>query len=64
MDSSESFTSKWGWIGWVDAVSETCHCPWDDVWKMTAVEFLNIVCYARDRQEMHKREIERWKRRH
>ena len=31
---------------------------------MTALEFLNVVCYARDKQEMRRREIEKWKRRH
>lgn len=31
---------------------------------MTAVEFLNIVCYSKDKSEYMKRRLEEWKRRH
>lgn len=31
---------------------------------MTAMEFLNIVCYARDKAEWEKQKIEQWKRTH
>lgn len=55
---------KWGWLAWVDMVSNTCRCSWDDVFRKSAVEFLNIVCYSRDKAEEEKRNIERWKRRH
>lgn len=55
---------KWGWIAWVDTVSETCRCSWNDVFRKPAMEFLNIVCYTRDKNEERKRSIEAWKRRH
>lgn len=31
---------------------------------MTAMEFLNIICYAKDREERDRRALEDWKRRH
>lgn len=58
------FAGKWGWISCIDSVSETCKCDWDKVWEMKAIEFLNILCYARDKREEEKRRIEEWKRRH
>lgn len=48
----------------MDAVSETLRCSWDDVWRMTAIEFLNILCYRRDKDEREKKEIEKWKNSH
>lgn len=38
-------------------------CSWDDVWKMAAVEFLNVVCYRRDKGEEERRQLEKWKKR-
>lgn len=48
----------------MDAVSETCRCSWDDVWKMTAIEFLNIISYRKDKAERERAELERWKNTH
>lgn len=31
---------------------------------MSALEFLNVLGYARDKAEKRRREIEEWKRRH
>ncbi len=45
-------------------MSETTRSPWDDVWRMTAVEFLNILSYRADKSEKEKADIERWKRTH
>ena len=64
VEDETGFAAKWGWVAWVDAVSETCRCSWEEVWRMEVMEFLNIVCYARDKAEERKRSIERWKRRH
>jgi hypothetical protein len=45
-------------------VSNTIHSSWDEVWRMDVVEFLNIMCYIRDKAEKEKEDIERWKRTH
>lgn len=31
---------------------------------MTAMEFLNILCYSKDREERDRKALEDWKRRH
>ena len=63
-DAGNPFQDKWGWIANVDEVSETCRCSWDDVWHMSAIEFLNIICYRRDKAAKDKEELEKWKREH
>lgn len=55
---------KWGWIANIDAVSETCRISWDDVTRMTAMEFLNILSYRKDKSASEKAELERWKNTH
>lgn len=60
----DTFSVKWGWIANVDAVAETCRCSWDDVWKMCVIEFLNLLCYRKDKMEKEKMEIEQWKKSH
>lgn len=37
-------------------------CEWDKVWKMPAIEFLNIICYRHDKAEQERMELERWKK--
>lgn len=39
-------------------------CSWDDVLRGTALEFLNVICYARDKAAHEKEELERWRRTH
>ena len=36
---------------------------WDDVYRMPAVEFLNVVCYRRDKAEEERMQMEKWKKR-
>jgi hypothetical protein len=56
--------SKWGWVQCVDAVSDTCRCSWDAVWEMGIIEFFNILCYRKDKQEQEKRSLEKWRKTH
>lgn len=53
---------KWGWVNLVDKVSQTCRCSWDDVWRMTALEFLNIVSYYKDKTAEEQRALEEFKK--
>lgn len=39
-------------------------CSWDDVWKKPAIEFLNVLAYRKDKDQMEKELMERWKRTH
>jgi len=56
--------NRWGWIANVDAVSETCRCSWDDVWRLKAMEFLNILAYRRDKIAKETKDIEEYKNTH
>mgnify|MGYP003289428349 CR=1 FL=1 len=48
----------------IDRVSEITRYNWGEVLKMNIFEFLNILCYGRDKNEEQKRQIENFKRKH
>ena len=35
---------------------------WDRVYGMPVIEFLNVICYIKDKTEDDKRELEKWKK--
>ena len=43
-----TFYDKWGWIDCVRVVSDLVHSPWDVVFKMNVVEFLNLLSFNKD----------------
>ena len=55
--TGNTFSDKWGWIYQVDTVSETVRVSWDVVFKMNIIEFLNILCYTKDKKEEEKRQM-------
>jgi len=63
-DAPDAFSQKWGWLALVDTVSETLRCPWDDVWRQTMVETLNIFCYTKDRNARREDALERYRKTH
>lgn len=58
----DSFTQKWGWVDDVVAVVEVTGETWSEVWRMNVVEFLNLLCYIKDRNEHQKQMMEKWKK--
>lgn len=58
------FQRKWGWVAQVDAISELTRQPWDSVWNMDVIEFLNLICYREDKLNEQKKQIEKWRRTH
>lgn len=48
----------------VDAISELTRQPWDSVWNMDVIEFLNLICYREDKLNEQKKQIEKWRRTH
>ena len=46
------------------SVADMIHKSWDEVWQMNVVEFLNTICYIRDKNEYEKEQIEKWQRTH
>lgn len=63
-DASNDYSSKWGWIANVDVASECCRCSWDDIFAKSAMEFLNILCYRKDKIAKEKEDMDKWKRTH
>lgn len=45
-------------------MSETCRCPWSEVYEMGVIEFLNVLAYARDKAAKQKEDIDKWRKRH
>lgn len=45
-------------------MSETMRQSWNDTFRMTALEFLNVIAYRKDKAEEERRQIERWKKQH
>ena len=37
---------------------------WNDTFRMTALEFLNVIAYRKDKAEEERRQIEKWKKQH
>ena len=46
----------------MDRVSDTIREGWEYVWRMSVLEFLNILAYRKDRDEREKAAIEDWKK--
>lgn len=53
---------SWGWISQVDRVAELRRLTWEQVFAMNVVEFLNMLCYMKDKSEMDKIQMREWKR--
>ena len=60
------FADKWGWLDAVRIVSDLVHSPWDIVFKMNVIEFLNLLCYSKDlaaeRERLNKELLNKTKR--
>lgn len=39
-------------------------CSWEDVLRGPAVEFLNVICYAKDKAAYREEQVKKWKRDH
>ena len=56
----ERFSKKWGWIDSVNSVSETLRISWDDVFNKPLLEFLNVLCYIKDRRTLDEWQQKEW----
>ena len=45
-------------------MSETTRSSWDTVWRMGAIEFLNILSYRADKDTRERQLLEEWRRKH
>lgn len=48
----------------VDQVSDITKYTWGQVFEMNIIEFLNINCYIKDKNNYEKEQQEKWKRAH
>lgn len=62
--SNNEFGNKWGWISMVDRVSETIRESWKVVFDMGVMEFLNILCYSKDKAAFEKKQIDDYVKKH
>lgn len=50
-----TFGDRWGWLYYVDLVSELTHTKWSEVFEMNIYEFFNLLSYRKDKNaEMNK----------
>ena len=56
-----SFADKWGWIDSIRVISDLVHSPWDEVFKMNIIEFLNLICYSKDLAAERERQLKELK---
>lgn len=60
--NNSTFGEKWKWIAIVDRVSETVRDSWEKVMQMNVYEFFNILCYAIDKANEEKRQLDNWRK--
>ena len=48
----EKFSKKWLWIDWAVRVREIYGCPLNHVYEIGIIEFLNYICYLKDKNEL------------
>ena len=56
-----SFSYKWGWVHSIDKVSETMRISWDDAFKLNIIEFLNVLCYIKDKNTEERKQLDEYK---
>lgn len=48
----------------VNEVSDVMKLDWHSVMELSVIEFLNVCCYHRDKNNWEKEQQEKWKRAH
>jgi hypothetical protein len=54
------FNKRWGWFDWAVTVKEIMSVRLDEVFNVNVVEFLNILCYKKDKCAMEYRQQEEY----
>jgi len=60
----DKFAENWGYVRFVDRVSELTRKTWDEVFEMNVYEFFNIIAYAKDKAVAEKESIKAWEKKH
>ena len=62
--TNDGFVDRWCWIYHIDQVAEVRRQSWDEIFSLNVVEFLNMLCYIRDKRNWEKKQREEWRRTH
>ena len=57
-DYVTQYLKKWGWVDYAVIVKEIKSITLDEVFEINIVEFLNLVCYHKDKNEYEKKQQE------
>jgi hypothetical protein len=59
-----SFYTKYGWVALINSMANDDRSKWDYFFDLSVIEFLNTVCFYKDKAEQERKDIEQMKRQH
>ena len=54
--------TEYTWLQCIDIVSETLRISWHEVYRISVIEFLNILAYNKEKIRKEKEVLEKWRR--
>ena len=60
---SKNFYKRWGFFDWAVQVKGVKGCTLDEVYEICVVEFLNLICYLKDKNNLDKIQQEEYLKR-
>ena len=54
--------TEYTWLGCIDIVSETLRISWHEVYRISVIEFLNMLAYVKEKNRKEKEVLEKWRR--
>ena len=54
--------TEYTWLQCIDIVSETLRISWHEVYRISVIEFLNILAYNKEKTRKEKEVLEKWRR--
>jgi hypothetical protein len=55
----EGFAKRWLWIDWCVRVREIYGCKLNEVFDLKIIEFFNLMCYIKEKQDIEAAEIKK-----
>ena len=52
--------TEYTWLGCIDVVSETLRISWHEVYRISVIEFLNMLAYNKEKIRKEKEALKRW----
>ena len=54
--------TEYTWLQCIDIVSETLRISWHEVYRISVIEFLNMLAYIKEKTRKEKEVLEKWRR--